>query len=370
MEENTDNQNPALQKERQGEASPAEIEKEIEAVNKSLKPKNEFFAVKAWLMLFTLVFSASMVSGLYIIFYGSRTPVNTEVTEDDKTVSSKASSLFKISSKEEGAAVVKIVGVIQESTDTSWGSASRHNASSIAKRIRTLADKKEIKGLLLDINSPGGTVGAVQDIYSAVLYFKSQKKPVVALMRDVAASGGYYVAMAADKVIAQPGTMTGSIGVIMQAGNFEGLFDKIGIKFIPIKSGKHKDIGASYRPMTEEEQAILQEMILDTYQQFYDAVKRGRPGVTDETLKIFADGRIFTGNRAKTAGMIDDLGGEETAKEYLSSLTGIKEIKLLSPRVNNFFDIFSMSASGFENKMGLNKIEELGTPKVSYLWTY
>ena len=224
---------------------------------------------------------------------------------------------------------------------------------------------------MLDINSPGGTVAAVQDIYNSILFFKSKGKPVVALFRDVAASGGFYVAMAADKIVAQPGTMTGSIGVIMQANNIEGLFDKLGIKVTPVKSGKHKDIGSAYRPMTEEEAALLQEMINETYQQFYQAVRQGRPSVDEQMLPIYADGRVFTGARAKEIGMIDALGGEETAQALLSELTGIKDIKLVSVRPNNFMDLIYMSGASMENKLGLSsKIEDFTTPKVSYLWTY
>ncbi|MDR1683851.1 MAG: signal peptide peptidase SppA, partial [Elusimicrobiota bacterium] len=279
-----------------------------------------------------------------------------------------ASSLLKIaSSKEEGVAVIKVRGAIEEGTDT--GFSARQSASAVARRIRTLAERKEVKGLLLDINSPGGTVGAVQDIHNAVLYFKSKQKPVVALFRDVAASGGFYIAMGADKVIAQPGTMTGSIGVIMNAGNFEGLLEKVGIKFMPIKSGKHKDMGAFYRPRTEEETALLQEMIEDTYMQFFNAVKTGRPNIDESSLRVYADGRIFTGERAKAVGLIDDLGGEEKAKEYLSQLTGIKDVKLLGLRASNVMDLFLLAPASLENKMSLSKMEELATPKVAYLWT-
>jgi protease-4 len=372
MEENNQNNiNPhgeLNQAHAAAQADHAEIEKEIEAINNSLNGKGEHFGLKVWLCILTAVFSVSMLCGLYIIFHGPQeAPAREEKLESAEENDAKSLFTKFSNSKEEGAAVVKIRGVIQESNDS--GFSARYGASSVAKRIRTLADKKEIKALLLDVNSPGGTVASVQDIYDAVLYFKSKGKPVVALFRDVAASGGFYIAMAADKIIAQPGTMTGSIGVIMQASNFEGLMDKIGVKFMPIKSGKHKDIGSAFRPMTDEEAALLQEMINDTYQQFYDAVKKGRPNITDDALRIYADGRIFTGSRAKAIGLIDELGGEDKAKEIISSMTDIKNIKLLSPRVGDFFDIFTMSA--VDNKLGLaNKIEEINTPKVSYLWTY
>lgn len=323
--------------------------------------------VKFWLILLTVVFTLSMASGLYLALTPCTVQQEENAEEEKQNI---ASSIIKNLSKEEGAAVLKIRGVIQEGTENGF-MARQNSASAIAKRIRDLADKKEVKGLLLDINSPGGTVAAVQDIYNALLFFKSKGKPVVALFRDVAASGGFYIAMAADKIVAQPGTMTGSIGVIMQANNVEGLFDKLGIKVMPVKSGKHKDIGSAYRPMTEEELALLQEMINETYQQFFNAVKQGRPQINAEMLPVYADGRVFTGARAKQIGLIDELGGEEVAKEQLSALTGIKDIKLITPRSNNFMDIIYMGGASMENKLGLSsKIEDLTTPKVAYLWTY
>ena len=338
-----------------------------ETTPQTLAEKDCGRAVKIWLGLLTFTFSLSMLSGLYIIFAGVA-PEPAEVVREEREEPARPSLLSRFASRsDEGAAIIRIRGVIQEGTESGFN--SRQSSSTIARRIRAMADRKEIKAILLDVNSPGGTVGAVQDIHEALLYFKSKGKPVVALFRDVAASGGFYIAMAADKIIAQPGTMTGSIGVIMQASNFEGLLEKIGVKFIPIKSGRHKDIGAFYRPMTNEEAALLQEMIGETYQQFYNAVKAGRPGIDDALLSIYADGRIFTGARAKAIGLIDDLGGEEKAREYLSSLTQIQEIRLLTPRFNDLFDMLSMSAASLDTRLALNKVEELTTPRVAYLWT-
>lgn len=354
-------------KQEENTMQPQEIEKEIEAVAATIKQEPRSISLKGWLMLLTVVFTLSMFSGFYLIFTGG---LKQEVKIETKEESSGkfSSSLLKLSSKQEGVAVIKIRGVIEEGTDT--GFSSKQSASAIAKRIRALAEKKEIKALLLDINSPGGTVASVQDIYNALLYFKSQGKPVVALFRDVAASGGFYIAMAADKIIAQPGTITGSIGVIMQGANLEGLMEKIGVKMLPIKSGKHKDIGSAFRPMTEEEVALLQDMIDDTYSQFFGVVKAARPKITEADLRIYADGRVFTGSKAKALGLIDDLGGEEKAKEYLTQLTGLKEPKLISVGTGSFFDLLSLSSGGLEGRLGLNKIEEVATPKVSYLWTF
>ncbi|MBQ2312938.1 MAG: signal peptide peptidase SppA, partial [Elusimicrobiaceae bacterium] len=255
---------------------------------------------------------------------------------------------------------------ISESVD-SGAFSSKQNASSIARRIRALADKKEVKALLLDINSPGGTVAAVQDIYNAINYFREQKKPVVAVMRDVAASGGFYIAMAADKIVAQPGTMTGSIGVIMQTTNAQELLKKIGVDFDAVKSGQNKDIGAIYKELTPEQRLLLQEMINETYQQFFEAVRKGRPNIDVNTLRVYADGRIFTGAKAQTLGLIDALGGEEKAKEYLSELTGIKDIKILNQK-NKFMEDFFLPFSNLaESSLALKQITKPQTPALAYM---
>ncbi len=335
--------------------------------NKPLEKKDSSTGIKAWVVLLTFVFSAAMACGLYLISNGPSCPKAEKTAEMPEDGEDFLSSFIKASGKNEGAAVIKIRGAINEGSDTSFS--ARQSASATARKIRSLADKKQIKALLLDINSPGGTVASVQDIYDAVLYFKSKNKPVIALFRDVAASGAFYIAMAADKVVAREGTITGSIGVIMQANNVEGLFDKIGVKVTPIKSGKHKDIGASYRPMTEEEKALLQELINDAYGQFFDVVAKGRPNIKKEDLLIYADGRVFTGQRAKALGLIDGLGGEELAQQYLGELTGNKDIKILYPKANNFMEFISLSTGGLEQKLGLLPLEDFTSPKISYLWT-
>ena len=332
--------------------------------NKDAKNNNkELASIKFWLVLLCIVFSCSMLSGIYLIINpADNTPQLVEEEDGDK----QSIKFFKKSNSKEGAVVVNIRGEISESSDGSAFS-SKQNASSIARRIRELADKKEVKALLLDINSPGGTVAAVQDIYNALNYFREQKKPVVALMRDVAASGGFYIAMAADKVVAQPGTMTGSIGVIMQTTNAQELLKKIGVDFNAVKSGQNKDIGAIYKELTPEQKLLLQEMIDETYQQFFEAVRKGRPSMDVNTLRVYADGRVFTGAKAQTLGFIDALGGEEKAKEYLSELTGIKDIKILNQKSKFMEDIFLPFSNLAESSAALKQIAKPQIPALAYM---
>lgn len=336
---------------------------QVKKIEEEKKEHKEMCKVKFWLVLLCIVFTASMISGIYLIVNpGAGTERTIEETSDDKD----KKGFFSNSSIKEGAAIVKVRGVISESSESSAFSTAQ-NASSIARRIRTLADKKEVKALLLDINSPGGTVAAVQDIYNALNYFRAQKKPVVALMRDVAASGGFYIAMASDKIVAQPGTMTGSIGVILQTTNAQELLKKIGVDMSAVKSGQNKDMGAIYKELTPEQKLLLQEMIDETYQQFFEAVRQGRPNVNVNTLRVYADGRIFTGARAKTLGLIDGLGGEEKAKEYLSELTGIKDIKILNQKNRLMEDLIFPFSNLAESSAVLKQLAKPQTPALAYM---
>lgn len=336
---------------------------QVKKIDEEHKHHKEMRNIKIWLIILCLVFTVSMVSGIYLVINpASRAPQ----TIEEETEDGNKKNIFTKNANKEGAAIVKIRGVISESSETNAFSTAQ-NASTIARRIRSLADKKEVKALLLDINSPGGTVAAVQDIYNALNYFRSQKKPVVALMRDVAASGGFYIAMAADKVVAQPGTMTGSIGVILQTTNAQELLKKIGVDMSAIKSGQNKDIGAIYKELTPEQKLLLQEMIDETYQQFFEAVRKGCPNVDVNTLRIYADGRIFTGAKAKALGFIDGLGGEEKAKEYLSELTGIKDIKLLNQK-NKFVEDFMLPFANLaEGSTALKQLAKPQTPALAYM---
>lgn len=323
--------------------------------------KNSFFT-NTLITILICVFGLSLISAAYIIFNSKpKTTTKEEPKEVIKTFSKKESF------NSPATALIKIRGVIQETQNSSPWSSSQ-NPSQIALKIRDLAEDKNVHSLLLDINSPGGTVASVQDIYSALNYFKSKGKPIVALFRDVSASGGYYIATAADKIVAQPGTITGSIGVIMQGANFTPLLEKIGVSFKPIKSAKHKDIGSPYREMTEEEEQLLQDMINDTYAQFFAAVKKARPNIPEEKLRIYADGRVWTGSQAKALGLIDELGGIEEAKKLLEEMTGQEDIKIKNANSSAISDLGLLFSSA-QSKLN-TKIEDISTPKVSYLWTY
>lgn len=205
--------------------------------------------------------------------------------------------------------IVEIKGVITQSAD-------------IIEVLRQYKEDDGIKAVILRIDSPGGGVGPAQEIYREVIKIKTKKK-VITSMGSVAASGGYYIACASDLIVANPGTITGSIGVIMQFSNFEELLKKIGIKGVVIKGGEYKDIGSPFRDMTPEERKIIQEVIDNVHQQFIQAVMEGRKLERIKVVQI-ADGRILTGEQAKRLGLVDQIGNLQDAIDIATKLAGIK----------------------------------------------
>lgn len=205
-------------------------------------------------------------------------------------------------------AVVEIQGVITQS-------------SRVIEEIHQHLADEGVKAIILRIDSPGGGVGPSQEIHREVVKAKEKKK-IVASMGAVAASGGYYVACASDLIVANPGTITGSIGVIMQFSNFEDLLKKIGIKGVVLKSGEHKDIGSPFREMTPEEKKIMQETLDNVHQQFIQAVAKGRKLDRGKVIPI-ADGRIMTGEQAQQLGLVDKLGNLQDAIDEATKLAGI-----------------------------------------------
>ena len=204
-------------------------------------------------------------------------------------------------------AIVKLYGVIRSS-------------DKVVKTLDRLEREPSVKAIVLRVDSPGGVVGACQEIYEKVKEVK-EKKPVVVSMGSVAASGGLYVSVGASKIVANPGTITGSIGVILQTYNLKGLADKIGVKVITVKSGKFKDLLNPFKEPDPESLKVVQQLIDDSYRQFVEAVAQGRK-IPVEKVREFADGRIFTGRRAKELGLVDYLGGLDRAVEVARELSG------------------------------------------------
>jgi protease-4 len=223
-------------------------------------------------------------------------------------------------STEDRIALVRVEGVILDSQST-------------VTELKRFGENPFIKAIVLRIDSPGGGVVPSQEIYDAVQRVRSKNsKAVIASMGTVAASGGYYIASATDRIIANPGTLTGSIGVIMETANVEGLLKKIGVEGVVVKSGKFKDVGSPLRRMSDEERALLQSVMDDVHKQFIEAVAAGR-SMEPAAVQALADGRIFTGRQAKEAKLVDELGNLEDAIQLAADLAGIEgEPKVVEPR--------------------------------------
>jgi len=216
-------------------------------------------------------------------------------------------------------AVVEIEGIILDGDQA-------------VRELREHAENPAVKAVVVRVNSPGGVVGPTQEIVSGIERVRKAGKPVVASFGAVAASGGYYVGTAADRIFANPGTLTGSIGVIMQMANVEGLLKKVGVEYVVIKAGAYKDVGNFSRAMTAEERRILQTLLDDVYGQFVTAVAKGRK-LDEGTVRGFADGRIYSGQQAHALKMVDELGGFEEAVEAAAKLAGIPgKPKVIYPR--------------------------------------
>ncbi|MEB3310474.1 MAG: signal peptide peptidase SppA [Snowella sp.] len=200
------------------------------------------------------------------------------------------------------------------------GAIAGNTRDQVLKGLKTVKEKK-FPALLLRIDSPGGTVVDSQEIYAALKELGKTTK-IVASFGNISASGGVYIGMGADHVIANPGTITGSIGVIIRGNNLEGLLDKVGVSFKVIKSGPYKDILSFDRELLAEEQQILQALIDNTYQQFVETVAESRK-LPVETVKSFADGRIFSGQQALEFGLVDRVGTEEDARRWAAELAGL-----------------------------------------------
>jgi protease IV len=244
--------------------------------------------------------------------------------------------------------VVNVHGVITDSME-------------ITEQLEEFGKTDSIVAVVLRIDSPGGGVAASQEIYDAVVELKKKKK-VVASMGSVAASGGLLIACSADKIVANPGTITGSISAIMQFANVEELLKKIGLKASTVKSGKYKDIGSPLREMTPEEKKIIQDLVDDIYNQFVDVIVRDRKLPREKVVQI-ADGRVFSGRQAKEYGLVDQLGDMGSAARLASQLAG-KDGKydLTYPRKkhSSIFDYMFESAANQLSRSLKEKMENWG----------
>lgn len=278
---------------------------------------------KAWFILFGL-FIFLVITSILIVIIQKHLPLGEQV------------------------ALIRIEGLIIDSKNT-------------IDEIKRYVKDPSIKAIVLRIDSPGGAVAPAQEIYEEVKKANAKKKVVVS-MGSVAASGGYYIASAATKIIANPGTLTGSIGVIMEIPNIEGLMNKLGIKTVVIKSGRHKDIASVFREVGKEERKILQEILDNVHEQFIKAVAESRNMPLDKVKEI-ADGRVFTGEQALKAGLVDELGNLEDAIQVAAKLVGIKGEPVIVSKKERF-SLLDILRSKFPKEL----TDAFPSVKVKYLF--
>ncbi len=257
----------------------------------------------------------------------------------------------KAKSKDNRIAVLRLEGIILDSQ-------SLPIASKFMEQLEEVK-KKKYKALVIKLNTPGGTVGASQEIFDQINRLKKEGIKVVMSMGDVAASGGVYVAMAGDKVVSNPGTITGSIGVIIKTNVTKNLYKKIGVDQQVIKSGQHKDMLSSMRYLSMQEKKLLQGLIDNTYEQFVKVVANSRK-LEVTRVKEFADGRIFSGEQAKDFGLIDEIGSFADAVDIAAKLAGIEKEPVLvdiCPRKKSLIQkLITASVSEFFENAGISSM--------------
>lgn len=271
--------------------------------------------------------------------------------------------------------ILDVNGVIQDTGETSsFLQSSGYNHQDFMKKLNYIKEDDSVKGIIIKVNSPGGGVVESAEIHDKLAEIqKKSKKPVYISMGSMAASGGYYISTAAKRIYASPETMTGSLGVIMEGINYEGLADKYGVDFVTIKSGKHKDIMSPTRKMTEEERQILQSMINNSYQGFVKVISEGRNLPVNQVKKM-ADGRVYDGRQAKDLHLIDGFG-------YLDDVVNLmkKQEKLTGAQVVRYSDslglgsLFSLQAKKLMGEnvemAGFMKIlSKPNSPRLMYLY--
>ena len=248
----------------------------------------------------------------------------------------------------------------------------------LKEELTRAGEDPAVSAIVLRINSPGGTVTASDIMYHELKVFREKRKvPIIASIMDIGASGGYYVAAAADKILVHPSTVTGSIGVIMLTMDAHGLLDKIGLEARAVTSGPKKDMGSPFRAMTADERAIFQSVIDSFYERFLAVVKEGRPNLSAEQIRKLADGRIYSGEQAKAVGLVDGIGYLDDAVDLAKQQAGVAEAKVVvyrragEYRPNIYAKFMGTSGSagwGSLSSFDLMGLVRGGSPQFMYLW--
>lgn len=271
--------------------------------------------------------------------------------------------------------VLDVDGVLMNQQKSSFMRSGDNPVSTFIEKLDKAADDENVKAVVLRINSPGGSVAATDAMYHNLQKFKRKTKvPVVACMLDLACSGGYYLACGSDGMIAQPSCVTGSIGTIMQTVSVAGTMRMIGVEAVAIKSGKMKDIASPLHKLRDEERQLLEGIINDFYEQFLDVVEAGRPEMDPSKLRQLADGRVYTAQQAKAAGLIDRIGYADDAVKWAKKLAAVEKARVVMyhrPHVtspNIYSSAQSRASAGPLINIDLPEWLNAGRTQFLYLW--
>ncbi len=272
-------------------------------------------------------------------------------------------------------AVIDVAGLLLNANEPKILGAGEHGVSLLLEQLDRARRDSNVKGVVLRINSPGGTVTASELMHEEITRFREKTgKPVVAAMMDVAASGGYFVACACDEILALDSTVTGSIGVLFQTFDLTGTMAKLGIGADAIVSGANKTGGSPFSKMTDEQRAIFQAMVDELYDQFVDVVVAGRPGLDEAGVRELADGRIFTSRQALELGLIDGIGSMRDAAASIKERTGSETVRLVRyHRPYGYVANYHASTPRPDGSVNLINVDlpalwSLTTPQFLYLW--
>ena len=273
--------------------------------------------------------------------------------------------------------VIPLSGEVTSSSESGIFSSEANMVEELGMQLDRARNDDDVKGVILSINSPGGEVTASEIIYHKISKFKKERGiPVVVLMGNVAASGAYYISMAADEIVAHPSTITGSIGVISVFMNFKGLMDKIGVEAVTLKTGKMKDVGSSVRPMTEDEQEYINVILKEMYELFLDRVLSSRKELTRDQLLTLADGRVYTAKQALEAKLVDKIGFFDDAVSSVRRLANVESCSIVAYEWpwNRKYDVYSMMSPGAVDinllKVNFGSLGTSARPGFYYLWAH
>ncbi len=272
--------------------------------------------------------------------------------------------------------LIDVDGMILNAREQSWAGESQNPVSVFVEKLDKAAADSDVKAVVIRINSPGGTVTASDMMYRSLVQFrKSKKVPVIAVIEDVGASGGYYLACGADKIVAYPTSITGSIGVIMQTFSVARTLSMLGVESKAITSGPYKDLASPLKPLNAEDRKVLSGMVDEFYAGFLAVVSKGRSNLTTKKIRKLADGRVYTGVQAYKNGLVDELGTTQDAVLMARKLANISKARLVTYQRGNGYraNVHNRSNVGPQQFNLINittpKLLDMNRPRFLYLWT-